>query len=83
MHPLFALSLALASLVAGPAGAAGLFSRANSYSTAAASLNAVGLAILMLTALSSVGVLIAGVWVSLHRQPEGRMHRLQSHPSTR
>lgn len=78
---LFVLSLAWALALAGAAGAAGLVANRAAYSAAGSSLGVVGAVILGLTLASSVGVLIAGVWMSIHRRPEGHMRPLHGWPT--
>jgi hypothetical protein len=75
MRNLFFSSLVAASLFAGAANAASMFTQGNPYSTASIGLGIVGAAILALTGLCALGALAAGVWVSTHR--DGRRRALQ------
>ena len=67
MRSLFVSSLVAASLFAGSADAASMFTQQNPYSTASIGLGIVGAAILALTGLCALGALAASVWVSIHR----------------
>ncbi|MHB8528356.1 MAG: hypothetical protein ACYC8V_02455 [Caulobacteraceae bacterium] len=74
MRVLFACSLALSTAIAGAANAEGVFQEDPS-SIAAVGLNLIGLAIIFLTAASSLGALAAGVWMSLRNRSDRRSRR--------
>ncbi len=70
----FASTLALATAAASGAHAAGMFGPADPTSTASLALTIFGLAIIGLTAVSSIGALVAGVVVTI-RGPNGARGR--------
>ncbi len=75
MRVLFCCTLAVSAALAGAADAATAFGQENPYSTASIGLTIVGAAILSLTALGSVGGLVAAVVVSLNRRADARLRR--------
>jgi len=80
---LFAGALALSIASIGAASAASLFGGKNSNALAAGALDAFGLSIVVIIGLSSLGVLVAGIWTVLHPRPEGHMSRLRLWPIRR
>ncbi len=68
-------SWAIAALaVASAAHGQSLFARTTN-TAAAHGVEIVGLAIVLFTGATSLGVLIGGVWTMLHRRAEARAHR--------
>ena len=60
--------------VASTANSQSIFARASS-STAAHGVEIVGYAIVLFTAVTSVGMLVAGLWTTLQRRAEAQGHR--------